>query len=111
MIKIDLLNKSHILILPTSHEEGLPIAILEAMISGLSIVSRPVGGINDFFQNGKMGYLVDSFEPKEFSDNIQNSINNLESIRKYNMIFGKNNFHPKKLADTLISTFKKDSVC
>ena len=76
--------------------------VFEAMTAGLAIVSRPVGGIKDFFQNGKMGYLIESLEPKQFAEGISNSIKNLKSISKYNRDFAIRNFHPEKLADTLI---------
>ncbi len=99
--KINLLNKSHILIAPT-YREGLSIAILEAMTAGLAVVSRPVGGIKDFFQNGKMGYLIESTEPKEFSDGILNSINDLSTVSKYNYNFAGDNFHPGKIAGRLM---------
>ena len=66
--KIDLLKKSHILLFP-SYNEGMPIAVLEAMAFGLVIVTRPVGGLIDFFTDD-MGIMIDTFEPKIFVDNI-----------------------------------------
>lgn len=55
-----------ILLLPTEHGEGMPNAVVEAMASGLPVVTRAVGGLNDFFENGTMGYLTDSTDPAEF---------------------------------------------
>ncbi|MFC1785873.1 glycosyltransferase family 4 protein [Candidatus Neomarinimicrobiota bacterium] len=102
--KIDLLNKSHILMLPTSHEEGLPVTILESMASGLVIVTRPIGGIVDFFQQGKTGYLFNSLNPIDFAEGILNSVNRFNSISANNKEFARNNFHPKKIAKNLLST-------
>ena len=56
----ELLEKSHIFIL-TSFDEGLPIAIIEAMRAGLPIISTKVGGIPEMFENNKEGFLI---EPK-----------------------------------------------
>lgn len=47
-----------------SYAEGLPISVLEAMAYGLPIVTRAVGGLRDFFQDGVMGFLTESKEPE-----------------------------------------------
>jgi glycosyltransferase involved in cell wall biosynthesis len=41
-----------------SYNEGLPIAILEAMAYGHPIISTPVGGIPEVVKNGVNGTLV-----------------------------------------------------
>ena len=55
--KKQLLDKALIFLLPSYHE-GLPIALLEAMASGVPIVSTPVGGIPDLVNDGQEGLLV-----------------------------------------------------
>lgn len=52
------LRMSDIYILP-SEDEGLPMAIIEAMRSGLPIVSTPVGGIPEMIDDGVNGLLID----------------------------------------------------
>ncbi|WP_420961623.1 glycosyltransferase family 4 protein [Brucella sp. IR073] len=52
-----LLATGDILTLP-SHAENLPISVIEAMASGLGIVTTPVGAIEDIVQDGETGLLV-----------------------------------------------------
>ncbi|EHG99154.1 glycosyltransferase, group 1 family protein [Paraprevotella clara YIT 11840] len=54
--KIELLNWADVFILP-SHNEGLPISILEAMSYGMPVISTPVGGIPEVV-NKQNGILV-----------------------------------------------------
>ncbi|NJM97827.1 MAG: glycosyltransferase family 4 protein [Phormidesmis sp. RL_2_1] len=52
-----LLQASNVFILP-SYNEGLPMAMLEAMAWGLPVISTPVGGIPEMVDPQKTGYLV-----------------------------------------------------
>ena len=73
---IEAFKKADIYILPTTHGEGMATSILEAMAFGLPIISRPVGGVNDFFENGRMGYLIESLNPEDYAKYIEKLIQN-----------------------------------
>ena len=60
--------ESDVLILPTTYGEGLPISIVEGMRCGLSVVTRPVGGIKDVFQDEVMGWLISGSEASDYFD-------------------------------------------
>jgi len=54
-----LLETSTVFVLP-SHDEGVPISILEAMSASLPIVATPVGGVPEVVRDGMDGILVET---------------------------------------------------
>ena len=53
-----LLQSADVFVLP-SYNEGLPMAMLEAMGWGLPVISTPVGGIPEWIKPKETGYLVE----------------------------------------------------
>jgi len=88
-----LLENTDIFFFP-SHFEGMPNSVLEAMAMGIPVVTRNVGGLNDFFQNGINGYMTESKLPLVFKELLlklitspalakQMSINNYTYAQQY----------------------------
>jgi len=95
---------SSIYLFPTYHGEGMPTSVLEAMAFGLPVITRPVGGIKDFFEDGKMGYVTESKDPKVFAELIQKLLDNPEKLRaisEYNHKYAKEHFLASKVAKKL----------
>lgn len=93
-------------ILPTTHGEGMPTSVLEAMAFGLPVITRPVGGLVDFFEDDSMGYLIESLNPKDYAEKIELLINDIEktnSISYYNIQYAKDHFLASKVAQQLES--------
>ena len=90
-----LFHRANILCFPTQHDEGFPNTIVEAMAFALPVVTRPVGGIADFFQAGEHGYISTSTDEADFAQMLLKIINDVELYRKIaktNFAYAQNNF-------------------
>jgi glycosyltransferase involved in cell wall biosynthesis len=67
------LATADMLVLP-SHNEGLPMAVLEAMAHGLAVVTTPVGAIPDAIRDGETGLLVPARDPLRLADALHRLI-------------------------------------
>ena len=89
--------------------EGMPTAVLESMAFGMPIITRNVGGLPDFFEDGKMGYITDSLDPKDFAEAILPYIENKEltmKVSKYNHEYAKKYFMASKVACSIEKELK-----
>jgi glycosyltransferase involved in cell wall biosynthesis len=64
-----ILALGHVFLLP-SFIEGMPIAIIEAMRSGLPIVTTPVNGIPEVIEDRVSGILIDPGDPVAIADAV-----------------------------------------
>ena len=105
--KTECLNWEDVYILP-SYNEGLPIAILEAMSYKHPIISTPVGGIPEIIKTHENGILVQPGNKKEISEAIKYYIEHPENIK----IHGEKayqtvqNFFPQKVFTDLIHIYQ-----
>jgi len=107
-LKKEYLN-ADLYILPT-HGEGMPTSVLEAMAFGLPVITRPVGGLVDFFETDKMGYLIESLNPLDYAQVIElliNDIGKTNKISNYNMQYAREHFIASKVARQLENTISK----
>ncbi len=52
----------------SSYNEGLPVALIEAMAAGKAVISTDVGGVVDLILDGDNGLLVPSNDPKSLAE-------------------------------------------
>ncbi len=106
--KYDRLRDGDIYFLPT-HSEGMPISVLEAMAAGIPVVTRPVGGLPDFFQNGKMGFLSESFDPEilaGFLEQLFTDARLREDVALHNFRFARREFTADLAANQLSTLYR-----
>ncbi|GAB4433220.1 MAG: glycosyltransferase family 4 protein [Cyanobacteria bacterium J069] len=71
----DLSRRASVFLLP-SYNEGLPMALLEAMSWGLAVVTTPVGGIPGLIQHKENGLLVEPGDIYQLADAIKLLVEN-----------------------------------
>jgi len=69
-----------------SYQEGLPLALLEAMACGLPVIVSDVGGIPFVIEDGKDGILVKPRDTKNLVSKLEWCIKNIDSSKE----IGKN---------------------
>ncbi len=74
------LGRSDIFCLP-SLEEGFPLALLQAMASGLAVVATPETGAGDLIDDGREGLLVNSGDPESLRQALVHLIENPDRRR------------------------------
>jgi glycosyltransferase involved in cell wall biosynthesis len=71
----DILDALNVFVL-SSVKEGLPNSIIEAMASGLPIVSSDVGGVGELITHEETGLLVPSKEPESLAQAVNHMLSN-----------------------------------
>lgn len=79
--KARVLSISDVLVLLTD-KEGMPNCVLESMAFGIPVVTCPVGGINDFFVDGRFGFLAESKDPVLISKLLERILTDDEQYRR-----------------------------
>ena len=74
-----LLERANVFVLP-SYNEGLPMALLEAMSWKLPVITTPVGGIPEIVLHNETGLLVEPGDVRELTASIQFLVDN-EALR------------------------------
>lgn len=93
-----------------SYQEGMPTSLLEALSFGLPIITQPVGGIVDFFENGKNGFVTKSREPARIAEYIEKLImekNLYRQISLNNYLLAKEKYLASEGVKRLENIYKK----
>ncbi|ENQ3078234.1 glycosyltransferase family 4 protein [Bacillus cereus] len=106
----DILSKTDIFVLPTLND-SLPISIIEAMHSGLCVISTPSGGIPELVKDSKTGILVDAGDANKLARALQSVIANQqerEELGKNARKFAQKYLTRETMVANIENIYKKD---
>lgn len=104
-----LLKNSQLLVLP-SYNEGLPIAILEAMSYGVPIIATDVGDISSAVREAENGYLISPGDCKKLADTINQIANHkdlFEQLSNESRKIAEKDFSDKNYFDKLRGLYEE----
>lgn len=108
--KVDALATADVFIFPTYYGEGMPNCVLEAMAFGLPVITRPVGGLKDFFEDGKMGHMTESMDHRVYVELISGLLDDpgrMRSIGEYNYRYARGRFWASRVAERLEEIYRE----
>ncbi len=99
-------------LLLTSAYEGLPIVVMDMMARGKVVVSTAVGGIPDYIENGKSGYLVYETDEKAIVDKAIGCLDALINNQNLKTQLGKNayDFAKTHFDETVFNDFYRGVI-
>lgn len=109
----DILPQYDIFLMP-SFLEGLPRVVIEALFSGLYVVSVPTDGVEDIIKNEKLGVVTDSYDINQFSTYLINKLDYIKTFpveeklaREYRREFARKQFGKKKFVDGFLDVINR----
>jgi glycosyltransferase involved in cell wall biosynthesis len=102
--------ESHAIYCFPSVSEGMPLSLLEAMGFGHAVVTRPVGGIKDFFADATMGYAADGGSPEELADLLESLLSDnarTAEMARFNHEWVQGHCRASQAAEDLMETYRQ----
>lgn len=107
--KMQLFANADIFILP-SYSEGFSLSVLEALASGLVVVTTPVGALGEIIEDGNNGFTIKPGDVMALAENIIYLLQNdykRKAMGYYNKQFARNHFDISIIAQQLGDFFDK----
>ena len=96
------LSKNSDLFVMSSHSEGIPTSMLEAMCFGLPLLSTAVGGVPSLITDGENGYMVTDRDEKKYAEGLVRCLNmDKEKAKAYSQRYIQKHFSAKSVVQTM----------
>lgn len=99
-------NASDLFVLP-SLNEGVPVAVVEAMACGLPIIGMPIEGIRQIMNNFDGGLSVPSLDSKTLADAIEKVLKNPGQFAAKDIMRARGYYHGPYVIERLFNIYKK----
>jgi glycosyltransferase involved in cell wall biosynthesis len=102
-------TEADLLVLPT-HEDNCPMAVLEAMASGVPVMASKVGGVPDLIDGTTTGLFCSPNEPESFRSGVTRLLKDpslAEFLREAAYKEAMERFHPKVVAQRHIEIYRE----
>lgn len=96
-------------VLPTRADTG-PMAIKEARVVGLPVISSPHSGARDYIKEGKNGYLVEPGDVGALTDRLVRLLSDFDLCKKmggFQHSEDREYFHPARTAGSLLTIYRQ----
>jgi glycosyltransferase involved in cell wall biosynthesis len=103
------LHDATLLALP-SLEDNCPMAVLEAMATGVPVVAANVGGVPDLVEDGVTGFFCDPLEAKSMSSAVDKALadgEKLHGIARVAKKRARERFHPVAVAKRHLEIYRE----
>jgi colanic acid/amylovoran biosynthesis glycosyltransferase len=112
---VNVLNSCHLLLSPSitsanGDQEGIPVAMMEAMAMGIPVISTQHSGIPELLQDGKSGFLVPERDVDVLAERLTYLIMHPEiwpKMGRAGRAYVEANYNIDKLNDRLVEIYHK----
>ncbi len=105
----EMLRSTDLLLLSSAYE-GMPLCVVEALGSGVPVVSTNVGEVSRLVTSGVNGSLVESRDPREFSAAILSVLQNIDRLRGAPCVDSVRAFQAKTVLSDLYQKYRQHAA-
>lgn len=71
--------------MPSGLQDGIPVALMEAMSSGIPVVSTRLSGVPELIEDGRLGVLVDPGDPVALANALEQLLRRRDYAEKFRL--------------------------